>query len=65
MIKNHTDYDQEIQVRVYFFDAQRLPSQFAAVAQRFFVPAKSFITARQTSVAQGMKFYQIEISGAK
>ncbi len=65
MIKNHTDYDQEIQVRVHFFDAQRLPSQFAAVAQRFFVPAKSFITARQTSVAQGMKFYQIEISGAK
>ena len=37
VIKNHTDYDQEIQVGTQFYDVDQVPSEYAAVPQRLFI----------------------------
>jgi len=65
VIKNHTDYDQEIQVGTQFYDIDQAPSEFEAVQQRMFITKNSTKTYRQTSVKQNMKFYRVEINGVK
>jgi len=65
IIRNHTDYDQEIQVNAVFYDQDQVPSAFKATPQRLFIKNNSTATFRQTSVDQNVKFYNIEIDGAK
>jgi len=65
VIRNHTDYDQEIQVNAVFYDDDQVASKFEATPQRVFIKKNSSATFRQSSVEQDMKFYNIEINGAK
>lgn len=59
-LRNHTDYDYQIQARTLFFDPDRAPEDTTAW-KRFSVPANSLTDYRESSTGTGPMLYRVEV----
>lgn len=59
-LRNHTDYDYQIQARTLFFDPERVPEDTTAW-KRFSVPANSLADYRESSTGTGPMLYRVEV----
>jgi len=65
ILKNHTDYDQQVEARTIFFDAAQTPLDDTSAWTRMYIPANSFGTYREYSVSPDAKYYVVEIREGK
>lgn len=63
-LRNHTDYDYQVQARTVFFDENRAPEDTTAW-QRFSVPANSLSDYRERSTTTKPLLYRVEVREAK
>lgn len=65
VLKNHTDYDLQVQARAMFFDGDEVPIDDQSVWKRLYIPANSFATYREFSVSPLADYYIVELREGK
>lgn len=61
VIKNRTDYDLQLEVRVQFLDWEAIPLDDVTAWTRLYLPANGVGTFRESSLSQEAKHFMIEI----
>lgn len=61
VLKNHTDYDLQVEGRATFFDSDEVPMNDQTAWKRLYVPANSFGTYREFSISQQAAYFIIEL----
>lgn len=61
VLRNHTDYPQQLEARTQFFSASGRPTDAAPAWQRIHLPANSVATYEELSVTTGDLHYLVEI----
>lgn len=61
VLRNHTDYDYQIEARVQFFDQDGVPTDAKPIWQRTTVPANSISTYRELSTSTQPLQYRVEV----
>jgi hypothetical protein len=64
MFRNHTDYVQQIEARVTFFDGDEIPVGDTTAWQRVPLSANSFGTFRELCIDQSAEYFFIEVRQA-
>jgi len=65
VLRNHTDYPQQIEGRTMFFDNDQAPADAAPQWKRVYIPANSLATYKELSISPQVAFYRVEIKGAE
>lgn len=61
VLRNHTDYDYQIEARTQFFDQDGVPTDVKPTWQRTTVPANSLSTYRELSTTAQPLQYRVEV----
>lgn len=61
VLRNHTDYDYQIEARTQFFDQDGVPTDVKPTWQRTTVPANSLSTYRELSATTQPLQYRVEV----
>lgn len=61
VLRNHTDYDYQIESRTQFFDQDGVPTDVKPTWQRSTVPANSIATYRELSTTTQPVQYRVEV----
>lgn len=61
VLKNHTDYDLQVEGRALFFDADEVPMDDQSAWKRMYIPANSFATYREFSISPQASYFIIEL----
>ncbi|WP_203299332.1 YcfL family protein [Marinobacter sediminum] len=61
VLRNHTDYDYQIEARTQFFDQDGVPTDVRPTWQRTTVPANSLSTYRELSATTQPLQYRVEV----
>lgn len=61
VLRNHTDFDYQIEARTQFFDQDGVPVDVKPVWKRFTVPANSLETYRELSTLTQPVQYRVEV----
>ena len=61
VLRNHTDYDYQVEARTQFFDQDGVPTDVKPTWQRTTVPANSLSTYRELSTTAQPLQYRVEV----
>lgn len=61
VLKNHTDYNLQVEGRATFFDADEVPLGDQTAWKRMYIPANSFATYREFSMSPMASYFIIEL----
>ncbi|RDV28035.1 hypothetical protein DXV75_03460 [Alteromonas aestuariivivens] len=61
VLKNHTDYNLQVEGRVSFFDADEIPLDDVTAWKRVYIPANSVATYRDFSINPQAAYFVIEL----
>ncbi|KAE8544221.1 MULTISPECIES: YcfL family protein [Marinobacter] len=61
VLRNHTDFDYQVEARTQFFDRDGVPADVRPIWQRLTVPANSLETYRELSTSTQPLQYRVEI----
>lgn len=62
VLRNRTDYNLQVEVRVQFFDEYKVPSEGPSSWQRMVLPANSVTAYKENSLGMNeLKYYYIEV----
>lgn len=65
MLRNHTDFPQQIQGRTTFFDSSKAPVDTPPQWKRIYIPPNSQAMYSELSTSSNIAFYRVEIQGAR
>lgn len=65
VLKNHTDFDLQVEGRAIFFDADEVPLNDRTAWKRLYIPANSFGTYRDFSVSPLADYFVVELREGK
>lgn len=61
VFRNRTDYPQQIECRVQFFDQNKFPAEDPSSWQRLFLDPNAIVAWKQTSMRGNVSFYYVEV----
>lgn len=65
VLKNHTDYDLQVEGRTLFFDKDEVPVDDQTAWKRMYISANSFGTYREVSISPLAAYFVIELREGK
>lgn len=65
VLKNHTDYDLQVEARTLFFDADQIPLNDQTAWKRVYLPINAFGTYKEFSVSPLASYFITEIREAR